>query len=39
MLHLIKEELNEQDNYSLTENGAVGYKSLTRPSKKTRNTL
>lgn len=27
MLHLIKEELNEQDNYSLTENGAVGYKS------------
>ena len=27
MLHLIKEELEEQDNYSLTENGAVGYKS------------
>ena len=27
MLHLIKEELDEQDNYSLTENGAVGYKS------------
>ena len=27
MLHLIKKELNEQDNYSLTENGAVGYKS------------
>lgn len=27
MLHLIKEELNEQDNYSLTENGAVGHKS------------
>ena len=27
MLHLIKEELDEQDNYSLTENGAVGYES------------
>ena len=27
MLHLIKEELDKQDNYSLTENGAVGYKS------------
>lgn len=27
MLHLIKEELDEQDNYSFTENGAVGYKS------------
>ena len=27
MLHLIKNELEEQDNYSLTENGAVGYKS------------
>ena len=27
MLHLIKEELNAQDDYSLTENGAVGYKS------------
>lgn len=27
MLHLIKEELEKQDNYSLTENGAVGYKS------------
>ena len=27
MLHLIKNELEKQDNYSLTENGAVGYKS------------
>lgn len=26
MLHLIKEELDEQDNYSFTENGAVGHK-------------
>lgn len=27
MLHLIKEELDERENYSLTENGAIGYKS------------
>lgn len=27
MLHLIKKELDKQDNYSLTENGAIGYKS------------
>lgn len=27
MLNLIQEELKEQENYSITENGAIGYKS------------
>ena len=27
MLNLIKEELEKQDNYSMTENGAIGYRS------------